>query len=124
MDKPADGQWEAPIILPPNLPGRIELNDELHARPPEALVPPCSISFLALCVSDAEKAEAWAHLCDLAKRFNVTPPAEGANHFSAPFGPFRLKWERHGEYIRYKFIVAGSFSFDEPGNRQSAEGLA
>jgi uncharacterized membrane-anchored protein len=114
MDKPAAGHWEAAAALPQNHPARIELNDELHARPPEPFIPPCSISFLALCVSDAGKAEAWAHLCDLAKRFNVNPPAEGANHFSAPFGPFRLKWERHSEYIRYKFIVDGSFTFFEP----------
>jgi uncharacterized membrane-anchored protein len=114
MDKPAAGRWDAPIILPPNHPARIELNDELHARPPEALIPPCSISFLALCVGNAEKGLAWAHLCDLAKRFNVTPPAEGANHLSAAFGPFRLKWERHSEYVRYKFIVDGSFTFSEP----------
>jgi len=114
MDKPAAGYWEAPAMLPQNHPARIELNDELHARPPEPLIPPCSISYLALCVSDAGKAEAWAHLCDLAKRFNVNPPAEGVNHFSAQFGPFRLKWERHSEYIRYKFIVAGNFTFLEP----------
>ncbi len=114
MDKPADGHWEPPIILPRNHPARIELNDELHARPPEALIPPCSISYLALCVGDAEKGHAWAHLFELAQRFNVTPPAEGANHFSAAFGPFRLKWERHSEYVRYKFIVEGSFTFSEP----------
>ena len=114
MDKPAAGDWEATIALPQNHPARIELNDELHARPPEPLLPPCSISFLALCVDHAQKAEAWGHLCDLAKRFNVKPPAEGANHFSAPFGRFRLKWERHSEYVRYKFIVEGSFTFSEP----------
>ena len=114
MDKLAPGGFEAAIGLPRNHPARIELNDELHARPPEALVPPCSISFLALCVRDIEKGQAWAHLCDLAKRFNVTPPDEAASHFSAPFGPFRLKWEQHSEYIRYKFIVDGSFTFLEP----------
>ena len=114
MDTTAAGSLEATISLPRNLPARIELNDELHARPPEALIPPCSISYLALVEGDAEKAEAWVHLCELAKRFNVNPPAEGANHFSASFGPFRLKWERHSEYIRYKFIVEGSFTFSEP----------
>ena len=114
MDTPAARSLEAPVFLPPNHPGRIVLNDELHARPPEAFVPPCSISFLALMVNDAGKAEALAHLCELARRFNVIPPAEGASHFSAPFGPFRLKWERHSEYVRYKFIVPGSFSFAEP----------
>ncbi len=34
--------------LPAWHPQRVELNDEVHARPPEALVPPCSISYLAL----------------------------------------------------------------------------
>ncbi len=114
MDKPADGQWEPPIVLPQNHPARIALNDELHARPPEPLLPPCSVSFLALFVNAAEKAEAWEHLCELAQRYKVPPPAEGANHFSAAFGPFRLKWERHSEYVRYKFIVEGSFTFSEP----------
>ena len=95
MDKPAATRWDAPIILPDNHPARIELNNEVHARPPEALIAPCSISFLALCVRDEERTGAWLQLCDLAKRYGVTPPAEGANHFSAGFGPFRLKWERH-----------------------------
>jgi uncharacterized membrane-anchored protein len=95
-------------VLPPNLAGRIRLNDELHARPPEALAPPSAISFLALCVDDAAKAKALAHLRELAQRFGVTPPAEGASHYSASFGAFRLKWESHSEYIRYKFIVPGS----------------
>jgi uncharacterized membrane-anchored protein len=114
MDRPAVEGWGAQVALPASHPARIELNDELHARPPEPLTPPCSISFLALCLNDAGKAESWAHLCDLAKRFNVPPPAEGANHFSAHFGPFRLKWEQHIEYARYKFIVEGNFTFSEP----------
>ncbi len=114
METPAAAGWEAHMALPESHPARIVLNDELHARPPEPLTPPCSITFLALCVNDAAKAEAWAHLCDLADQFNVNPPAEGASHFSANFGAFRLKWERHSEYIRYKFIVDGSFTFDEP----------
>ncbi len=114
MDKPAAGNWNTLVVLPQNHPARIELNDEVHARPPEALIPPCSISFLALAVRDGEKQQAWLQLCELAKRFNVTPPPEGANHFSADFGPFRLKCERHSEYIRFKFIVEGSFSFAEP----------
>src|SRR5271165_829963 len=99
------------MTLPQNHHARIALNDEVHARPPEALIPPCSISFLALTVRDKEKDEAWLQLCDLAKRFNVPPPAEGAIHFSAQLGPFRIKWERHSEYIRYKFIVEGEPSF-------------
>ena len=47
-------------------------------------------------------------MCDLAQRFGVAPPASGASHYSADFGPFRLTWERHTEFSRYKFIVAGA----------------
>jgi uncharacterized membrane-anchored protein len=45
---------------------------------------------------------------DLAGRFGAAPPKPGANYYSADLGPFRLKWERHTEFIRYKFIVAGA----------------
>lgn len=114
MDKPAAGGWAAPLVLPEDHPARIKLNDEVHARLPEALTPPCSISYLALFVSDSEKQQAWQQLCDLANRFHVTLPTEGANHFSAPFGAFHLKWERHSEFVRYKFIVEGSLPFSEP----------
>jgi uncharacterized membrane-anchored protein len=46
-------------------------------------------------------------VAELAERYNVKPPARDARHFSADLGPFRLKWERHAEFARYKFIVSG-----------------
>lgn len=102
------------MMLPANHPARFILNDEVHARPPEFLIPPCSISFLALVADDAGKREALRRLRELAERFGATPPEDGTNHFSADFGPFRLKWERHSEYIRYKFIVDGDGSLSDP----------
>jgi uncharacterized membrane-anchored protein len=30
-----------------------------------------------------------------------------ASHYSADLGRFRMKWERHSEFTRYKFIVVG-----------------
>ncbi len=93
------------MILPPDHPARAELNDEVHARPPEALTAPCAISYLALVTGEAGREKSWHELCELAQRFGVTPPEEGQNHFSASFGAFRVKWERHSEFVRYKFIV-------------------
>jgi uncharacterized membrane-anchored protein len=57
-----------------------------------------------------------AHIAELAERFGVVPPAPGAFHYSANFGRFRLKWERHSEFARYKFITtgAGEEPFDDP----------
>jgi uncharacterized membrane-anchored protein len=101
--------------LPPNHPLRIELNDEAHARPPEALNAPLRLSFLALYSDSAQREAEWEHLCALVRRLGGTPPAR-ANHYSADLGPFRVKWERHTEFTRYKFIVAGAASdpFDPP----------
>jgi len=94
--------------LPPDHPHRIELNDEVHARPPEALVAPLRLSFLALYCDPADRSFEYGHVCDLIRRFGGTCPAPGANHLSLDLGPFRLKWERHSEFSRYKFITPGA----------------
>ena len=94
-------------MLPTSHPQRFELNDEVHARPPESLQAPQRITFLALFSPVTARTAEWQHVCDLATRYHIRPPAEGANHFSADLGPFRLKWERHTEFTRYKFIVPG-----------------
>lgn len=96
--------------LPADHPQRIELNDEVHARPPEALSAPLRASYLALFVeADAREREA-SHVEALCRRFGVAPPARGGNHFHADLGPFRLRWERHTEFTRYLFIVDGAES--------------
>jgi uncharacterized membrane-anchored protein len=102
--------------IPQNHPRRIELNDEVHARPPEALVVPTRLSYLALLCNAAQRDHAWGMVCDLARRFDVQPPLPGAVHYSADLGAFRLKWERHTEFARYQFIVAdgGGEPFAQP----------
>jgi uncharacterized membrane-anchored protein len=93
--------------LPNDHPQRLLLNDEVHARPPEALVSPLRISFLAL-FNDKSQREAEARpIFELAKRYGHELPRPGVNHFSADLGAFRVKWERHTEFTRYKFIVKG-----------------
>ncbi len=53
-------------------------------------------------------------MTSLAQRFGVSPPDRSANHYSTDLGPFRLKWERHTEFSRYKFIATddGDKSFE------------
>ena len=102
--------------LPHDHPLRAELSDEVHARPMEALVAPLRISYLALLTDPAEPQQSWQAVRDLALRYGVHPPAPGASHYSADFGPFRIKWERHTEFSRCKFIVPGAADdpFAEP----------
>ncbi|MBC7431016.1 MAG: DUF3422 domain-containing protein, partial [Rubritepida sp.] len=43
----------------------------------------------------------------LALRFGAPPPAEGASHWSAELGSFRIRWEQHTEFHRVMFIRDG-----------------
>lgn len=87
-------------ILPGDHPARMMLNNEVHARPPEALGPRMRISYVVL-FGELD----MAPLRDLCGKYGVEPPSDAANHFSADLGPFRLKWERHTEFTRFWFLV-------------------
>lgn len=86
-------------------PQRQRLNDEVHARPPEALLAPCELVYLALIAGDAEQKLLWQRVCDLARAMGGEPPLADAKHYSADLGPFRIKWERHTEFARLKIIA-------------------
>lgn len=94
--------------IPTDHPQRIELNDEVHARPPEALVAPLRLTFLALLTSVDTREQEWQHICKLLEHYGAPTPPAGASHVSADLGAFRLKWERHTEFSRYTFIDAGA----------------
>jgi uncharacterized membrane-anchored protein len=96
------------VQLPSDHPLRIELNDEAHARPSEALAAPLRLTFLALYSDPSQREREWDHVRALARRFEAPLPSPRAKHYSADLGPFRMKWERHSEFTRYKFIVAGA----------------
>jgi uncharacterized membrane-anchored protein len=96
------------LDLPPDYPQRIELNDEAHARPAEKLHAPVRISYLALLSETSNRDVERAHIARLAEDFGVKPPGPNAIHYSADFGRFRLKWERHSEFARYTIIVSGA----------------
>lgn len=103
--------------LPSDHPQRLALNDEVHARPPEALQTPVRISYLALYADTAEREAAWQAVAALARSLGTTPPAIVSNHVSLDLGAFRLVWERHSEFVRFTFIVAGASAaapFAEP----------
>ena len=97
------------MSLPRDHPQRIELNDEVHARPPEALVAPARLSYLALLSSASGSDADYQSICDLARQFGAIPPELSVNHYSTDLGPFRVKWERHSEFVRYTFIAAGAY---------------
>lgn len=89
-------------------PQRVRLTNEVHARPPETLAPPFRASHIALHSGEwAQKAEHSAIL-ELCAHFGITPPTIGAGFFSASFGHFRLRWERHTEFSTYTIYALGA----------------
>jgi uncharacterized membrane-anchored protein len=94
-------------MRPLDHPLRSELNNEVHARPSESLSAPVRLSYLALASPSEAREEEWQHVLALAETYGVDVGAHRANHFSADFGAFSLRWERHGEFTRYTFWAGG-----------------
>jgi uncharacterized membrane-anchored protein len=110
--------------LPRDMAERLTLADEVHARPPEPLETPCRATYLAVLV-DAEARELERqHVARLCARHDVSPPGPGVAQFSAQLGAVRLKWERHGEFSSFVFIVPGRSPqpFSEPASALLPEG--
>jgi len=94
-------------LLPPDHPDRTFLAQEVHARVPEALESPSRITYVAVLVESADRDGEWQHVAALCRHFDVEPPSRDANHFVADLATVRLKWERHGEFSGFTFVVAG-----------------
>jgi uncharacterized membrane-anchored protein len=93
--------------LPGDHPQRLDLTNEVHARPPEALRTPERASYIAVVVGIEERQPEHAHLVSLCQKFGVSPPGAPTNHFASQMGELRLKWERHAEFSTYAFFVRG-----------------
>jgi uncharacterized membrane-anchored protein len=63
------------------------------------------MTYLALFGDTTQRAGEQHHIATLAEAHGAKAPADGANHYSAELGTFRLVWERHTEFSRYLFIV-------------------
>lgn len=90
-------------------PLRSVLIEEVHARPFAAIEPQEHASHLAFVSGEEAVGKDFAHLVRLCQRYGVPSPPAAVKHFSFNFGPFRLKWERHGEFCTYTFFCHGPF---------------
>jgi len=90
---------------------RYPLTNELHARPFAELGAPGRAVFLAImppsAAAERDPAADRAHLIAFIDRHGGAHLAPGANHHSADFGRFRLKWERHTEFVSYTLYEDG-----------------
>jgi uncharacterized membrane-anchored protein len=91
--------------LPKNHPQRFALHNEVHVRASFNIKLPVKASHLALSLSSDEKIQDRNHLVTLCERFGIAPPEKEADHFSANFNSFQVRWEQHGEFSTYSFYV-------------------
>lgn len=98
-------------------PQRVALHNEIHARPPEAMVAPLAISHLVM-LGDADEREASrAHLAALLRDHHLPLPDAQSTHLRMDLGAFRLRWELHTEFVTWSFsraIDAAGFGDREP----------
>ena len=92
-------------------PQRYALTNELHARPFQPMRVPGRAVHLALKqTQDAAgrdpKADR-AHLLAFLDRHGAPHPPPEANQYVHDFGRFRMKWERHTEFVSYTLYADG-----------------
>ena len=85
-------------------PLRDVLYAELHSRPFQVLPSPARISYLAVIVGPDQKQAEFEHFCSLYNHFNGTPPEYDGVCFEVDFGHFRIRRDKHLEFISYLII--------------------
>lgn len=85
-------------------PMRLELMQEIHARPYESIEAPEYGSHLAMVIGENQTEDVLTHLSKLFEHFDSQPPDAGTKFYSGSLGPFRLRWEQHTEFCTYTFF--------------------
>lgn len=104
------------LLAIPEYSQRQELHNELNSVAYELLAPPVELSHLVL-ISERHWVDQERELVgELCERYGINPPNTHENDFSADFGEFRLRWERHTEYSTYTVYRAKPFvtPFEHP----------
>ncbi len=90
--------------LPADDPQRVELHNEVHARPPARIRLPALVVHVAVANDGVTREQECEHLRRLPGQHALTP-----GHLQASFLRLRLpgctlKWERHTEFTRYAIV--------------------
>jgi uncharacterized membrane-anchored protein len=87
-----------------NHPLRVPLADELHTRPFPKIKAPTSAAYLAV-TSTGSVSKDLAVLVKLLKAIGHLEQKPKGSHYFGDFGDFKLKWERHTEFVTYTLFV-------------------
>lgn len=93
----------SPLHLPQHQ-QRAGLHNEIHARPPQALVAPLAISYVVMLCDEAQRAASREHVATLLRDHHLPLPGDTTSHFRMDMGSFTLRWEMHTEFVTWTFM--------------------
>ena len=83
---------------------RVALHNEIHARPPEAMDAPLSLSHVVMVCDASQRDASWAHMAALARDHHLPEPVAGSTHVRMDMGPYPVRWELHTEFVTWTFM--------------------
>ena len=87
----------------PQHPLRLELHNEVHARPPQATAAPVLVSHLVMFCDAGQREQSRAHMATLARDHHLPVPDDHCTHLRFDMVRFRLRWELHTEFVSWTF---------------------
>lgn len=85
-------------------PQRVALHNEVHARPPQALQAPLTISHVVMACDAAQRSASRVHLERLLREHHQPLPDAQSSHLRLDLGAFHIRWEMHGEFVNWTFL--------------------
>lgn len=106
-------------------PQRFSLHNEIHARPPEPMTPPLAITHVVMLTDAGERDASREHVSALLRDHHQPSLDANTTHSRHNFGAFRLRWERHTEFVSWTFMRtlngdAASLTGDSPATAAAA----
>jgi uncharacterized membrane-anchored protein len=92
-------------MLPPNHPLRLDLANEVHARPTEGVSAPSTILYLVLASDSSRRQADYDEARALFERLGHPLPEAPVTHRVITLGLVRLVLERHSEFIRFMAVA-------------------
>ncbi len=102
--RPMQAPNAIPRPLPPDDPLRIELHDEVHARPPARIRLPALVVFVAVFNDGVTREQECEHLRRIPGQESLAPGDLQGNFLRLRLPGYTLKWERHTEFSRYSLV--------------------
>lgn len=91
-------------LLPADDSLRVELHNEVHARPPARIRLPALVVYVAVLNEGVSREAELAHLQALPDQAGLTLAQLSGNFLRLRFADHTLKWERHTEFTRYSIV--------------------